>query len=577
MKPIRLSLRQMGFVVLLILAASLPFEMERPLLAVGPLVVTNVELLLGLVLLLAAVALPQPAGMGAPRSWLVLGALFVLGLIMSTTFAPEYRGNAAKASLRTLSGLLLALAVLRLAVTPRQRKAVALALLAGGLLAAAIGLTETISGYDFAWLRIFRQNPTVAGPFLRLAGPFDYANQTAMYIEGTFAILIAALATALAWQRKWPAALLLLGLVLYIQAAVLTFSRSSFVTIAVVGVVVTGLLFFRSSRDPARRRLALLWGGSTLLVALVIAGNWLLSDAFRLRLQSDVDMEWYRAEIVVPESLELRADATVNVPVTLTNVGKLTWVRQGTNPFTLGMRWQPVGTGRELANRPHISLPADVKPGETLTFSVPVRAPIEGGEYRLVWDVIHENVTWFGSKSQDREIFTQVAVSGSVAQRAGDAQLTSETTPPLAFERPIPGRRQLWTAAFQLIAAHPLTGLGLDNYRLMYRPVLNELEGTDMNWNDTIHTNNWYLETLVSFGIAGGLPFLLWLAWLALDILRTGLRPSVSAWQMAAGAGLLAFMVHGLLDYFLLFNATALLFWILAGLWIGLQYDNARI
>lgn len=577
MKPIRLSLRQMGFVVLLVLAVSLPFEMERPLLTVGPLVVTNVELLLGLVLLLAAVALPEPAGLGLPRNWLALGALFVLGLILSTTLAPEYRGNAAKASLRTLSGLLLIPAVLRLAVTPRQRKLVALALLAGGLLGAAIGLAETIAGYDFGWLRVFRQNPTVAGPFLRLAGPFDYANQTAMYIEGTFAILIAALATALAWRRKWLAVLLLLGLVLYIQAAVLTFSRSSFVTIAAVGTVITALLLVRSTRDSGRRRLAWLWGGSTLLVALVIAGNWLLSDAFRLRLQSDVDMEWYRAEIAVPASLELRADATVAVPVTLTNVGKLTWVRQGTNPFTLGIRWQPVGTGRELANRPHIPLPSDVQPGQTLTFNVPVRAPIVGGKYRLVWDVIHENVTWFGSKSQDTEIFTAVTVTGSAAQQADDAQLTSETTSPLAFERPIPGRSRLWVVAARLIAAHPLTGLGLDNYRLTYGPVLNALDGTDMNWNDTIHTNNWYLETLVSFGVAGGLPFLLWLAWLAIDILRTGLRPSVSAWQMAAGAGLLAFMVHGLLDYFLLFNATALLFWILAGLWIGLRYDNARI
>jgi O-antigen ligase len=106
---------------------------------------------------------------------------------------------------------------------------------------------------------------------------------------------------------------------------------------------------------------------------------------------------------------------------------------------------------------------------------------------------------------------------------------------------------------------------------------LNAVQGTDTVWNNTIHTNNWYLETLVSFGLLGGLPFLVWLGLLGTDIVRTALRPAVNAWRLAAGAGLLAFMVHGLLDYFLLFNATALLFWMLAALWSGMRDDDARI
>jgi len=37
------------------------------------------------------------------------------------------------------------------------------------------------------------------------------------------------------------------------------------------------------------------------------------------------------------------------------------------------------------------------------------------------------------------------------------------------------------------------------------------------------------------------------------------------------GAGLLAYLIHGMLDYFLLFNATGLLFWLLLGLWLALR------
>jgi hypothetical protein len=67
----------------------------------------------------------------------------------------------------------------------------------------------------------------------------------------------------------------------------------------------------------------------------------------------------------------------------------------------------------------------------------------------------------------------------------------------------------------------------------------------------------------------GALPFFIWLGLLGLDLWRSGRQPTASIWQCAIVAGLLAFFLHGLLDYFLLFNATGLLFWLLVGLWLG--------
>jgi len=40
-------------------------------------------------------------------------------------------------------------------------------------------------------------------------------------------------------------------------------------------------------------------------------------------------------------------------------------------------------------------------------------------------------------------------------------------------------------------------------------------------------------------------------------------------WQGAVAAGLLAYLVHQVVDYFLLFSATGLLFWLLCGSWLA--------
>jgi O-antigen ligase len=135
----------------------------------------------------------------------------------------------------------------------------------------------------------------------------------------------------------------------------------------------------------------------------------------------------------------------------------------------------------------------------------------------------------------------------------------------------------LWAIAGQLIREHPLTGIGLDNYRLTYSQYVHDdpMPGTALD--QTVHSNNWYLETLVSVGFIGAVPFILWIAHLIFSIIKRLRSPRPAPLQIAAGAGILIFFIHGLLDYFLLFNATALLFWIITALWLVFTYDNARI
>jgi O-antigen ligase len=115
-----------------------------------------------------------------------------------------------------------------------------------------------------------------------------------------------------------------------------------------------------------------------------------------------------------------------------------------------------------------------------------------------------------------------------------------------------------------MLVAHPLLGVGPDNFRLLY--------GTYADISDAdprLHSNNMYLELLVGAGAIGALA-LLWFLWragrsfwaLARKSTDFGLT-TLSAGVVAAGV---AIALHGIVDSFLSFTATYVLFAITLGL-----------
>ncbi|MBX3055080.1 MAG: O-antigen ligase family protein [Anaerolineae bacterium] len=556
------NLPPLPLISLMLLAFSLPFELDKVLWRVGPLTVTNVELLLALTLLATAVTLLYTRARPRlpDRYWLWL-LPFGAALLLAALFAPAHQANAFKAALRLMSGVLLALAVLQIVRQRRDGYLVAAALLAGGLIAAGIGMWESYRYQELGWLALFRAKVTVAGQYIRLTGPFDYANQAAMFIEASLPFLL-----ALAWvvaygkvtgRRRWLLLLFLALLTLfYVQASVLTFSRASFATILLVSLLLVGWLCWR--QPIAWRRMSAWWLALALITGLLATANFVGSSGFRLRLQSGNEDQWYLAELETPPTLTLAANESVKVAVTAVNTGKLIWQSENNPPIVLGARWINAETGREHG-QPRWPFPGTVMPGQQAQLDIWLRAPSQPGTYALYWDVVQEHVTWFGNKS-GRFATTTVAVTPA---KPGTAVTPTETTRQgWGYSLPIPNRRVLWTVGWQMWQERPWLGVGFDNYRLLYGARLG-----DPRLNNTIHTNNWYLEMLVSLGIVGALPFLLWLFWLALDLFRQTGRPDATMWRLAVAAGLLAYLIHGFLDFFLLFNATGLLFWLLVGLW----------
>jgi hypothetical protein len=557
-------LHQLSLTAVALLAFVLPFEMWKPRLQMGPATFSNIEVFLVLALTITGLFWWQnktKAKRPFPQSTLILLGWFFFSLIMSSLLTAESHTIALKATLRTASGGLLILTVFQVIRSQRDALLIIGSLISGGFLAALIGLIEFLQGSPLSWLASFRGAPTMIGPFLRLTSTFDHANQTAMFIEATLPLLLTFTWASYTNGRRRLTFFLAIITLIYLEASFLTFSRASFVTTLLIALVLT--VFLWRTAVPTQKRQAYLWATMAGIVLILIPIHLLSSTTFQLRLSSEDDTNWYQATIEVPPELEASVDETLEIPVTITNEGELFWENTGANPVVLSAIWIESETNLEWDQNERYSLTKPLSPGENITLNILIQAPPQDGEYILTWDLIQEGVSWFGSKT---------GLSASTQVIVGDTDTAVANPTPLTFVQsrpknaPIPGRATLWQIAFRLLLNHPFLGIGLDNFRLVYGQELGQLA-----WNDTIHTNNWYIETIVSAGLIGGIPFLVWLGLMVVDFWHTLRQPTVSIWQTAVAAGLIAFFIHGLLDYFLLFNPTALLFWLLVGLWFSLK------
>ncbi len=562
-----LSFNRLGLLLLLGVCLLLPFELRRPVLQTATFQLTNLEV--GVYCCLALGLILQPQIQSFWR-W----SLVCLGLVLCASLVSSQAAAAQKialfATFRFAIGVLFALAVATIAQrNPGQRHWIYAALLLGAGAAATLGIFEVLRNQPLAGLNILRERATTVGPFLRLTSSFDHANQAAMYLEALVPVGI--FATYQAWQRQQKAGaigLALLTLILF-QSALLTLSRASFATLIMVSGGLWGVTWLAQKRALARY-LAV----CTSVMLVILALNILLHPVLQLRLQSEGDDAWYQARFSMPATVTGTAAAAVPVTVDIQNDGLLTWSEELEHPIRLGAHWYAIETDSAtlLATEPRWRFPAAVAPQSGATWTLALVLPETPGTYRLEWDVVHENITWFSQKNGNvATTLVTVTAVGAATPSAATSVTSQARSVPLdeTLLPPIPHRRTLWGAAFLLWQDAPWLGIGLDNFRLQYGPVLEMA-----HFNDTIHTNNWYVEMLVSLGLLGALPFFLWLALLAMQFLKRARTGAVPLLQLGVGAGLLTFMLHGVLDYFLLFNGTAFLFWALVGLWGS--YETSR-
>lgn len=550
--------------------AALPFELAGGL-GLGPVLLTNVELLVLVVLALWVALLGAERRAPAVPGWLLVGAAAVcLTLLLSATFAEAERLGALKFALRQAQGALLALCLADTLRRGAPAGPLVGALLGGAALAAALGLAEMSEAPAvLAALTPFKSDATYMGGLLRLSGTFSYANTAAQYFEALLplAVLVAVGAGA---RPLWRAAALLVAPLLLL-ATLLTYSRAALGVTAAL-LLLTPLAAWRAIGAAQGRRAAMACGG---LVAITLALA-AASPTFRLRVAEPDVARWYGARYTPAAVAPMAPNEVRQVPITIHNSGMVTWEPAGLRPVRLGYHWVDADTGAVARYEGRRTLlPRPVAPGEALELLANVQAPARPGRYVLVWDMLREYI--------GRGWFSQMGVP--TARVAVEVSGPPAATPPPAADSPRspraitvvpgpPGRRELWGVALSMWRERPLLGVGPDVFRHSYGPRL----GMSI-FDDRVHTNNLYLELLTGAGVAGLLSFLaligagLWAGWRS-PWLGQGLAP-----VMLAGAtlGVVAFLAHGALDVFLAFTPTYALLWVLLGAVGGLAGQGGEI
>jgi hypothetical protein len=508
-------------VVLATVVAQIPFELRYTLFGLSNLQWTFIAL--------SVVSTPALL-----RSWRLLAndrlvqaaALFVATQWFAAAYAPEFHLNAVKAAIRFSAGFLL-LAIAR--ITNKREWITYVWVIASGV-AAAYALAMYV-GFAAPWL--FRTEEFYIGQTQRLSGSFEYPNTAAAYFAISLPIVW--------WSRLRPVLKWIFGFIVWC-AIVLTFSKGALLALPLV-------VFGGALVSPANTAQ---WRPAAALVALGIGayGVLLPFNPYLLeRVNGPGVNNPIAAEYKTPWNyFQQQPDASDQIPLQIHNTGITKWRSRGWWRVAVAYRWWNMKTETFVKTRPLITeLPRDVSSGETVEISTAVRTPSEPGKYVLVVELFGRNLDWF-SQTGVKPTLIQADIQSAGPRTVGQADLSAlyeRGRTPGALTASVP-RSSLWRAALKMFLDHPF-GVGPDNFRLEYGKYLGA-----SRWDTHIHSNSLCLELLTGSGIVGLAAF--------------GLLIFSIRWRTdPAYLALAVFLVHGLVDVFVMTTPIYFAFWILAG------------
>jgi hypothetical protein len=547
----------------LLLIPIAPFEALTPLLRVPGQSFSTVEMVLLLTMGAVAVAAIKARAVPEIRTALTAPWLaWIAASALAALAAAEYRVNA----VHMVARLMLAFGVFVITVnaatsTARIHAMIVAAAIAGTAVGVLVILEYVSFTPIFAFLKLFRVDTAYVGTQVRASGPFQYPTIASMYLEILFALILGLLPVAAAAGRRGRLIGLVAVVAIVAEAITLTFTRAGLITMATSVVIVLAARIRRDGFDSGAKALA----GIAVMVALQFLASRPV-EALRLRLTSEGQDAWYSARFSVPADVQIPTGGRAAVPVTVTNTGRVAWSSEAARPFQLSYHWLLPNADTVVAwEGLRSTFPETIPPGGSATLQALVEAPRQPGSYRLLWDIELVDQLWFSTEPDATPQFTRAMVSGAVLP--GKPPVLRQM--PRRAERP--GRLVLWRGALGMAAAHPLLGVGPDNFRLSYGGY------TAVRRPDPrVHSNDMYLEILAGSGLLGAALFG-WLCWRAAGVARkTALQPArgaLAAYGPAAAAAIVAIAQHGLVDSFLSFTPT----YILIAIALGLASGCARL
>lgn len=510
-----------------ILVALLPFELSTVVFSIGGHNVRSVHAAAMLLLLGATVArrTPDPeSSCTSPARWFgpALGALAFL-LVASTLFAEDFVLQAGMSTRRLLTGIAVAFIVADSLSTRRDRQFVLTMFVAGATAASCLGLLQLIVAPT--WLDdIFWGRPTQFGAVERLTLPFGHANTAAAHLSLAVILGTALIVEAAGRTRR---IMLVAATLISTVALTLTYSRSAIVA-TVVGLAVTWLLLRHGTARGADSARWKRWVPLSALVALVILAGG--NSSWWLRVENPSPTHWYGVAINAPSAV----DPGSSIDITVSNQSDVDW--GGSPDENL-----EVATFDEEGNEIDVALvdlPA-LRASESTTLTVTIDEPA-GRSLRI--DVVRDGQGRFTSLTGQPPTMTGIGgATAALPQGIG--------TPPL-------DRTRLWRAALTLTRQHPITGVGVGNFRLNYQTVI------DGEGPRTSHAHHLLLEPLASWGVPATLLFVAILAGSFVHALRRR-RDTLDDAVLAAST---AVAVVGLFDWTVASASGGLSLWLLVGL-----------
>ncbi len=487
--------------------------------------------------------------------------------MLSAALAPGDRADAVKFALRSVGGIALFLAAADLTRAVSFAAIVGLAIAGGAVISALAAATEMWMPASRTVLAAFKTQSSYAGGFLRASGTFQYANTAAMYWEAALPLTLAVGVWATARQAvqrwRWLATA---GAVVVAEALVLSASRAALWVTAFVAV---SIALTASKTNRLLRAPATCLAAALIVLPFIGTGS---TNLLALRLLSSKEATWLQATFdQVPSTMTIPEGDVRPVELTVRNTGMLTWPDSGRNPVHVSYHWyKPDGQTVVAWDGARTKLPEDVDAGGKVSLSATVYASVPPGTYVLEWDVVQEHIAWFSTLGA-ATVRTRVDVEPPRHPRA-----LPPLPPPAKLEREVrPARTVLWRAAYEMWRERPVFGAGADRFRHQYGARLGLT-----TFDDRTHASSLYLETLANTGMIGLLAFAAVLISLAAAFRRLWCSrvddEATRALMLGAALSVATFLMHGLVDYFHSFTPTYGLFWLLAGLVVGVSRGDAR-
>src|SRR6266850_973623 len=532
-----------------LLALAAPFELTEPLLRLPRQSVSSLESVVLLAFAAWGIAIASSRRVPEWRTPITLPWIAVLlAMTVASVASPVSRMNALHMTGRVGAAFLVYLLAVNSVTTPARLRVILVLAVSIGVLVSSLAILEYMGvGPVLTWLRAFRPQVMTVGAQVRAGGPLQYPTIASMYLEVVFAFGLGVLLGELDASRPAWVAAAFIALVVIGEGITVTFTRAGLITMVASLALVGAIRVSHRGADTG----AMIVAALAIVVAILFVSSR-STHSMWLRFTSEGQESWYRAAIEAPRDVELPTGRIALVPITVTNTGRLPWASDAEPPILVSYHWLPANVdGFVTFDGARTPFAAPVPPDATASIEVHVLPPRQPGRYRLEWDLVQEGRLWFSTEAGAVRTMSRATVTGDAAE--GPLRATMPPSRPTMR----PGRLELWRAAARMVAAHPLLGVGPDNFRLSYGSFAGIASA-----DPRTHSNNMYLEVLAGGGLLVGAAFA-WLLWRTIGCVAALVRHA-AAGGVAAAAGLaaaaIAIALHATVDSFLSFAPTYVLF-----------------